>query len=620
MRKPSFFTHRRVRAGAVAVLAGGTLALSVPGSAAPAAPAAGALAGIGSTTCPAVYPIDKVHAGMVGTGYATDHGLSPAPFSATVLGVAHDALGPGWDLIMIKATSPAISRVGGVWYGMSGSPVYAADGRLLGAIAWGLSGGATKVIGLTPAAKMYDLLSIGASARPLQAQGVALTPALQRVAVAAGAAPAEAARGMRPMPIPVSVSGMAPRRLAQVEADVEARQPGAFTFYQGSPASSRKGDVAKVVPGAPIAAAVSYGDMTFAAIGTVTAVCGTRILAFGHDFQALGTTTESAHLARVLFIHPDPLFGPFTMANPGRLVGTFRQDRLTGISAKLGTTPPSAVVRSTTTADTGLRQSGRSYAVIPQWVPDVAANAAYNGVQLTLLKGGEGRAWFRWSAHGTRANGDAWHFSRTDRTTSEWGIEYSVGDSLYYPLADIVNNPYEKINVDAVTLKVQVASGIRELRLVKLLVQQGSSWVEATPDLVVQANPGDTLALRAKLAPYRGLGHGQAVDLGVTVPADAVPGMGQVTVFGGANASWVPYGGESPADGKTFLDALKKLRNIPRNDAVYAKLQLSNDMGNLQRVDRVKELVPQVVRGTIGLQVEVPGSEPPVPPEPLITF
>ena len=55
----------------------------------------------------------------------------PEPFGVQVLGVLSDALGPGRDMIVADVTSPAIEAAGGIWAGMSGSPVYVGD-RLLG--------------------------------------------------------------------------------------------------------------------------------------------------------------------------------------------------------------------------------------------------------------------------------------------------------------------------------------------------------------------------------------------------------------------------------------------------------------------------------------------------------
>ena len=70
-----------------------------------------------------------------------------------------DGIAPDVDMVMMRLTSPEIDRVGGIWQGMSGSPVYAADGRLIGAVAYGLSWGPSPVAGVTPFADMDTYLA-----------------------------------------------------------------------------------------------------------------------------------------------------------------------------------------------------------------------------------------------------------------------------------------------------------------------------------------------------------------------------------------------------------------------------------------------------------------------------
>ncbi len=61
-------------------------------------------------------------------------------------------------MIMVELESPALERAGGIWQGMSGSPVYV-DGQLLGAVAYGLSWGPSPIAGVTPFSEMDDYLA-----------------------------------------------------------------------------------------------------------------------------------------------------------------------------------------------------------------------------------------------------------------------------------------------------------------------------------------------------------------------------------------------------------------------------------------------------------------------------
>ena len=72
-----------------------------------------------------------------------------------------NGIGAGRDMIIIEASDlpgrNVISAGGGIWAGMSGSPVYI-DGKLLGAVSYGFSASPSPIGGVTPAADMLDLL------------------------------------------------------------------------------------------------------------------------------------------------------------------------------------------------------------------------------------------------------------------------------------------------------------------------------------------------------------------------------------------------------------------------------------------------------------------------------
>ena len=125
--------------------------LTVVGALAVAAPAAAA-----PGECPSILPTASVTKGMVGEGWTVSEGTTPEQFDIEVLGVLPIAIEPGRDMIMVETQSPAINAVGGIWFGMSGSPVYV-DGKLIGAVAFGLTFGQSKIAGLTPASELLTV-------------------------------------------------------------------------------------------------------------------------------------------------------------------------------------------------------------------------------------------------------------------------------------------------------------------------------------------------------------------------------------------------------------------------------------------------------------------------------
>src|SRR6185437_11032816 len=75
-----------------------------------------------------------------------------------ILGVLHDAIGPGKDMILVRLDGTKSEYIG-VAAGMSGSPVYI-DGKLLGAIGFRI-GQFTKqpIAGVTPIEQMLEVFS-----------------------------------------------------------------------------------------------------------------------------------------------------------------------------------------------------------------------------------------------------------------------------------------------------------------------------------------------------------------------------------------------------------------------------------------------------------------------------
>ena len=268
----------------------GAAAVAVPQAvhAAPAAPAAAAAA---ASNCPSPYPLRQVHRGLTATGWTTSKGQHPQPFHVKVIGVLKDGISPGIDLIVIRANSPAIKHAGGIWAGMSGSPIYTSDGRLLGALSYSFSFGPAHTAGVTPAGAMYKLFGIHGHTSATAAGHVRFDSRMQQQLVTSGAAtPAQAAQGMRPITTPISVSGVPASHFAKLRKKVRKLVAGPFTLESGAAVgSTAQAKPASIQAGGPFVASLSTGDITFAGIGTATAVCHGRVLAFGHPLIDAGT-------------------------------------------------------------------------------------------------------------------------------------------------------------------------------------------------------------------------------------------------------------------------------------------------------------------------------------------
>src|SRR3712207_2802883 len=162
---------------------------------------------------------------------------------------------------MARLASDEIARVGGIWFGMSGSPVYAPDGTLLGAVAYGLSFGPSPVAGITPAAAMFDVAERASAAAP--AGRVRIPATVQRAIVGhSRVSPRAADAGMRPLKTPLGVSGIpSDMKLRKVKRKLDI---SGVKLYRSSPApiSASATAAEEIVPGGNVAAGISYGEVS----------------------------------------------------------------------------------------------------------------------------------------------------------------------------------------------------------------------------------------------------------------------------------------------------------------------------------------------------------------------
>ncbi len=287
-----------------------------------------------------LIPLNELQAGMKGEVWTVFKGRDPEPFAVQVTGVLRNALGPGKSMILCELTDPRVQLMGAV-AGMSGSPLYI-DGKLAGVLSYQIQRFETvRYAGFTPIGDMMEV-----SALPPGKEGLAPTPI-----------PVKGNRDNRsdeatpmqfsPMTPAFSLGGLSPNAAAAVEPEFAALglnvtalggsdgsdgsvDPSQLATDAGNPKALRPGDV--------VAVALAVGDISLAGTGTVSHVDGNRILAFGHPMLSLGATDLPMASAEVVAILPSQ-FNSIKVSNTGGIIGTFSQDRLSGIYGELGRKP-----------------------------------------------------------------------------------------------------------------------------------------------------------------------------------------------------------------------------------------------------------------------------------------
>lgn len=575
--------------GAGLVLALGAGATSAPAQAAPTVPPA-------PVECPTVYPLSSVTPGLEGEGRTVVTGTTPRPFAVDVLGVLADGLGAGRDMIIIKVSDlpgeHVIDQGDGIWAGMSGSPVYV-DGKLLGAVSYGFTAAPSPIGGLTPAKDMLDVLSrpgAGASTTgrlPAQGAPVRLSAA-QRARLASEAGVATPQGTLRRLVNPLAVSGLGTKRLDTLQSATDAAGWSVKAYAAGRRAAPSADAVPTARPeaGGNFAATLSYGDVTAAAIGTTTYVCGSRALAFGHPFTLTGPASYGANDADSVAIVTDKTLGSFKMANVGASFGTVTQDRNAGLGADLRRVPTgtevSTVIRD---LDDGTVRRGSTTVVDRQSLPGLLPDIVFSNQDAVFDEWGDGVATSSWTISGRRAGGKAFSVTRANRWASREDVTIDPAFDVASAADALLGNDFEKVSIDKVAFRHDLSTKFDQLHITRIRVSvNGGHWVRGR---VVRASAGDRLTVRVDLSPYRSR-KSSAVKLTMTVPRSAKGRSGTLSATGGVTLAeqqgddvsleCLLVGQGCTDDASTSLNGvISALKAAPHNDALTTQLVLDSD-------------------------------------------
>ncbi len=547
--------------------------------------------------------------GMAVTGLTVSQGTEPETFTGTVLGVIDDGLAPDKDLIVVRLSSAEIDRVG-IWAGMSGSPVYAPGGRLIGAVAYTMAFGPSTVAGITPAAAILDVADRLSAAAP--AGKVAIPSSLQRALTGSSRVSARAVEsGLQALKIPLGVSGVP----SDVKLRKVKRKLGAtgVKMYRSAPAPVNAAAVAaeEIVPGGNFGAGISYGEISFIGYGTATAVCDTdddgveEVIGFGHPFFYDGATTMTMHGGSAVYVQEDPVFGGYKITNPSAPVGTVSQDRLAGIAGTLGDIPETTLVTTTVTEDANhngtadtderTRTSGATHVANDQALGYITLFAQLYNTAVVFDSFGPGSATMSYSITGSTnnvgtGNDEPFSLDRTNRYQSDYSIPWSSAFEVYDSIRTLYRNNFAEIDFETVTLNSLFSDEGRLYRVDSVEVKKQGEWTKISRRRGVSAKPGATLHFRVSMDSYRNKYGTKVEKVAVPIPEVTRRSYGYLQIGGGDSFYFGRSGGGS------FAGLVENIESAPRNDDLVAQLYVRE-----RRSPRIREIytesVGEVVRG-----------------------
>jgi hypothetical protein len=508
---------------------------------------------------PETIPLSEIKPGMKGVAYTIYEGDQVEKIDLVALGVMRNALGPKQDVILIQLLGEKAEH-DGVVAGMSGSPVFF-DGKLAGALSLKLGIFTKEAIGgVTPIENMLDVEKASTAPTPLPeepAKEVTRMDVAARVPLPSEFAhftAAGAGQFLIPIETPLIAGGFYPPALAQFDKQFSA---WGVAVMAGGTAPASPED-ARLSPGEMVGIDLIRGDWSLSTGCTVTTVEDDRILACGHPIFGFGAVKMPMSRAHVITTLASSMAST-KIISTGGVIGTLTQDRTTAVMGKLGAAPPMVPIDLSLVTPAAKNDFHLEVIESPQLTPILVAIATYNGIVgtpaysegLTLELDGS----IELKGHTAVKLQDL--FAPTDVPVQ---IGIMVALAVENAFSKIYSNPYELPQIDGIHLRV---TALTERRWAMI----ENAWVEKS-----EVRPGDTLAVKVLMRPYRGAPFIQEVP--ITIPEEVARGTLQLVISDAEtlnrNLQFLALNSQAQLPG---LEELIKLVNRERqNDRLYATL------------------------------------------------
>jgi len=521
--------------------------------------------------------LDRIKVGMTGIGKTVVAGDTISEFNVEVLGII-DQPGELSDFIVVRVSGEAIGRSGGIAQGMSGSPIYI-DGKLIGALsraaAW--SKAITPIGLITPIEAMLPVIDQASVAHRPDEEAV--LHGLKLAEVGSPPDPMTLASSPDtifafPVATPIITTGLSGRALTSLMDGGSERPTGLISEFIRSgiapeprglssfdlsliPVSGSSGsapaDPASLVPGGAIGVALTTGDVSIGALGTLTYRDGDALVAFGHTFIYNGESNFPLTTASVI----DTIKAydaSFKVGTLGPAVGTILEDRISGIGGRIGQEAKGIDLDYEVTDSDINRTKTYDIEVVdePRLMPTLLLASGFDAIDSTLDRIGQGTVTVDYEI-----DGDA-----LPTPLKRHDVFISTRDIAIYPpwqLAEIVAilqyNDFEDPKLSRISASMQITKKLKAIRINRLSID---SYTYA---------PGDEIYFEVELQTYQGENR---VETGtIKIPEDLIGDYLIVRAYGGPR---LLEAGEEPNVFESLGDLVDAIATLPSYETLTVEL------------------------------------------------
>ncbi|WP_229668673.1 SpoIVB peptidase S55 domain-containing protein [Edaphobacter acidisoli] len=505
-----------------------------------------------------VFPLKDVKAGEMGVAYTVFQGVTPEPMAVEILGVLHNSLGPGRDLILAKLRGSKPEYTG-VVAGMSGSPVYI-DGKLVGALSYRIGEFSKEPIaGITPIESMLQVRDgeIAAEARDrgfsnAAANATTGSSLFDKPSVRSTQAAVNSSPEMRPIETPLVMSGFSQDAVARFADRFKAMGLTPVAGLGGADPNAVQPE--PLVPGSSVSMVLIEGDLSMSGTCTVTYVDPKRLLACGHPITQYGPVNMPMTKATVVTTLASPL-NAFKIINTTQTVGAFTEDRAAAIMGQFGVKARMIPVEVEVVAP----EESRTYHFSVLDNRALTPSAVLVSVYQTLSATNESASEMSYRVTGELGIKGLPDVKLDGVMTSNGMNPAAINTALFVNQAfsKVYDNERQQPVVTGLKLKVEAVP------------ERETAAIDSARLSTTEARAGDTIEVETMLHPYQAAAR--MVKLKVKLPDVLTPGPMRVVVSDGATVDkMTAMTGAKHAIG--LADTVAELNRAHANDRVYVTL------------------------------------------------
>ncbi len=469
---------------------------------------ASSLVGVGAAYAvadpPDILPASEVKPGMKGYGLTVFSGVAPERFDVEILSTIKNVF-PNQDLFLIKTPNHPRLDSAHLVAGMSGSPIFV-NGKMIGAYSYGPSFAKEPIALVTPIKYMLEDL-----ARPIP-KGIAprggsplatfegpsldkhersaraflgapeaydLSKHAEQLAkrISSSAPPQDMGIGRATTPVLMGGTSSIGMQIAQKYLAPMGLEPLQAGGGGGSPAAADTS--VKYVDGGAISVQLVRGDVSAAALGTVTKVVGDKLVAFGHPMMQGGLESLPTAVARVHWIMA-LTSRSYKLGEPVRPLGALVNDRQASIVIDTNAVAPMFPLH--------VKVNGAPGAPKTDWNMEVSADQFMSPIYTAIAIGS--------AAETTAAERNDTTFRSVSKLKiAKYGtvtlVDFGAGAGspigpddfirgrLVRSIGSLLNNPWEQVTIESVDTEIRVSSerevsGLRGAKALDPEIEAGS--------------------------------------------------------------------------------------------------------------------------------------------------